>query len=276
MKFTLAFDIFNKADTIENVVRSWLVTLSGKHEIECVFVFDALRDSSDLEVVLCMDDFTHIPYGLVYTDDVFEIKANNEALKHATGDVVLFIQDDNWMYTPSWDDTLAQVFTLPSNPTHLPGAVGLLAGVQMNKDFSLNRIECHRPHKDERAWVHGLGKDQYPLAIYEVDAINRPFAVRVDVLREQGGLDEIYCPMDYDDADLSFKLLERGLTNLYVPFDLLNICGKKETLSQSAIAENFQRGERIARERWGQFIADRETSFGLLSPMKEVDGRLSL
>lgn len=263
MKLTLALDIFNKEATIESVVRSWLDTLSGKHDIEVIAVFDALHDCSDLTVGKLMKNYPTVAYRSLYTPDVFEIKANNAALALATGDVIVFVQDDNSMYDRHWDDTLAAIWQQSPDT----GTVSLLSGVRMHPNFDLDRIECYRSHKDERAWVHGINKDAYPLGVYQVDAINRPFSVRVDVLRGYGGLDEAYCPMDYDDADLSFKLLRDGYRNLYAPFDVLNICAKKETLSQATIAENYQRGERIAKARWGSFIAGRESSTKLLYPM---------
>lgn len=278
MKITIALDCFNKESTIADVVRSWVSTLSGQHEVELMVCFDALNDHSDFEVSSLMWEFPNVAYKALYADDVFEIKADNMMLAEATGDVIVFVQDDNFQYDANWDDTLAKVYQWAEipNPTHLIGAISLLSGVRMHKDFALDRMECFRPHKDERAWVHGINKDAYPLAVYQVDVVNRPFAVRVSVLRFYGGLDEGYCPMDYDDADLSFKLLRDGYTNLYIPFDVLNLCSKKDTLSQGQIAENYMRGERIARERWAGFIAARESSVRLLWKLEATDAGLSL
>ena len=272
MKFTIALDVFNKAPTIEALLRSWLDNLSGKHEIELLITFDALRDQSAVIASQVIDEYPEVAARFMFTNDIFEIKCDNLMLQDATGDVVCFVQDDNSQYDPNWDATLADVMTSTPNI----GAVGLLSGVRMHRNFDLDRMECYRPHKDERAWVHGINKDAYPLGVYQVDVINRPFAIGVDLLRSYGGLDESYCPMDYDDADLSFKLLRDGYTNLYVPFDLLNICAKKETLSQATIAENYMRGERIAKSRWSQFIAARESSVKFLYPMEASSEGLSV
>ncbi len=272
MKFSLGVTIHNKEAWIAEYLDTWLANLSGKHEVEVIAAFDACTDRSQEMVEYVMAGYPYIGYTPLVTPDIFEIRCNNLELSHATGDVFVAIQDDNAIYDIGWDATLADIMTTP--PTI--GAIGLLSGVRMHPNFNFDRMECYRPHKDERAWVHGINKDAYPLAVYQVDVINRPFAVSTALLRHYGGLDEAYCPMDYDDADLSFKLLRDGYTNLYVPFDLLNICAKKETISQAQIARNYMHGEAIARSRWGQFIAERESSVQTLYPLKATDEGLVL
>lgn len=278
MKITLAFDIFNKRDTIREVVESWLNTLSGQHKIEVIAVFDALRDSSDSVVAEVTANYPLSAYKPLYMDDVFEIKANNNALDSATGDIIVFCQDDTLIYDAGWDDTLATCFDAraPFGSNGFTGAVGLLAGVGMNRDFSYHRIECYRPHKHAGAWVHGITKDAYPLSVYQVDFINRPFAISVPLLRNYGGLDEAYCPMDWDDADLSFKLAADGFVNYYVPFDLVNTSAKQQTLTSAQMSANYQHGEAVAKQRWGQWVAERQTSVKQLWSMAETSEGLLL
>ncbi len=274
MDITLAFTIHDKEDTIESVLRSWLDTLSGKHTVEILACFDACSDASYAIVEDWMAGYPWISYRDFVTDDIYEIRCNNLMLKHADGDLFLSCQDDNWQHTPHWDDAL--VTLMENTPT--VGAVGLLAGVRMKRDFSLDRIECYTPEKDAGGgWVHGIGPDTYPLGVYQVDVINRPFASRTDLLRSYSGLDEAYCPMDWDDADLSLKLLRDGYTNLYLPLNVLNTCGKKATLSEAQMSANYVHGERIARQRWGKFVAERESSIRMLYPLRKGDdGRLSV
>lgn len=283
MKISLAFCLHNVEPVIESIFRSWLDNLSGKHAVEVIAVFDDCTDKSAAVAARTMAEYGDtIRYLPLHTDNIWEIRCNNRALEQAQGDVIIFAQGDNWCYTPGWDDTLFAVMDKAEEFYHTPlgmvvGAIGLLAGVKFNADFSLNRIECDRPHKGENFALHGIDPSTYPLSVYRVDAINRPFAVNVDNLRDYKGLDETYCPMDWDDADLSLQLLSLGYTNLYIPFDVVNLCSKKETLTRAQMDANYIHGERIARERWGKFVAERESSFKMLMPLTEdADGRLSL
>jgi len=267
VKFTLAFGIYNKAAWIESLLRSWLGNLSGRHEVELVLVFDACADGSEAIARDVLAGY-ELPCVWRYADDVYEIRCNNMALERSTGDVIVFVQDDNWIYDRGYDDTLARVMAC----TESVGAVGLLAGLQLRRGLSWRRIEVDRPHKGERFHCAGC----QALGVYAVDAINRPFAIRVDVLRSLGGLDEVYCPTSYDDLDLSIRLLRAGYTNVYVPFDVLNTSASKETMGQAAIAGHYGRGHALCRRRHEGYIDRMESTLEMLYPLCEQEGGLVL
>ena len=259
MKFTLAFGIYNKADWIESLLRSWLDHLSGRHDVQIVLVFDACTDGSDAIARDVLSGYKW-PCVWLYADDVYEIRCNNMALEAAAGDVIVFIQDDNWMHDRGYDDILAQAMTWER-----VGAVGLLAGLQLRPGLTWRRIEVDRPHKGVQ--FHGDG-DQ-ALGVYAVDAINRPFAIHTKTLRALGGLDEAYCPTSYDDLDLSIRLLQEGYTNLYVPFDVLNTCASKQTMGQAAIAGHYGRGRSLCRQRHQAYTDELESTLQMLYPLRE-------
>lgn len=278
MKITLAFCCHNVERDIESVLRSWLDNLSGRHEVEVLAACDDCRDRTADVARQVLRQYSTVIHGVFETDNIWEIRCNNMMLQGAANDsIIIFAQGDNWLHDKNWDDVLVYFYeSYSGNIAGAVGAVGLLSGVRMNRDFSYDRIECYRPHKHEGAWVHGIAKDAYPLAVYQVDFINRPFAISTQLLREYGGLDEAYCPMDWDDADLSMKLLRDGFTNLYVPFDLVNTSAKQQTLTSAQMSANYQHGEAIMRQRWSKFVAKRESSVKMLLTMTEANGRLSL
>ena len=267
MKLTLAFDVYNKAEWIADLLHSWLGNLSGRHGVEAIVVFDASRDDSPAiaREVLAQYDVAH---AFLYADDIYEIRCNNMALAQADGDVIVFVQDDNWMHDRSYDETLLQV--LERTPD--VGAVGLLAGLQLMPGLRWRRIEVDRPHKGEQF----AGAQGQPLAVYAVDAINRPFAIRVELLRSLGGLDETYCPTSYDDLDLSIELLKAGYTNLYVPFDLLNTGASKDSMGEQSIQRHYGRGHELCRRRHRAYVDRMESTVRPLYPLQEREGRLAL
>ncbi|MFA4973738.1 MAG: glycosyltransferase [bacterium] len=243
MKITLAFDIFNKEDSIAAVLQSWLATTSGKHDIEVIAVYDACVDTSRTIAEEVVRD-AGVAYQGLETDDVFEIKANNAALKVATGDLIVFVQDDNLMWDRNWDALLARIAALPRT-----GAMGLLAGLKVYPSGTYERIECWRERKGDHYAKHNISPDRYPLAAYSVNAINRPFAIATSLLRAQGGLDETYCPMDFDDLSLSIDLFRKGYTNYYIPFAVVNTSAKFSTIGPKQAAANYQHGRQVFLDR---------------------------
>jgi len=159
MKLTLAFDIYNKEHWIQSLLESWLDNLSGKHEVEVIIVFDDCKDASP-EIAERVLQGRGLNYQFLYADDESEIYCNDLAFQHATGDFIIFIQDDNWIYDRDWDDTLVQVLHRVDNI----GAVGLLAGLEMKRGprLSKRRIEVNRPHKGEDFWV----KEVFDLGVW--------------------------------------------------------------------------------------------------------------
>jgi len=267
VKLTLAFGIYNKAAWIEGLLGSWLAHLSGRHEIELILVFDACTDGSE-EIARRVAASYGLPCVLLYADDAYEIRCSNMALEKASGDAIVFVQDDNWIYDRGYDDTLAEAMARIERI----GAVGLLAGLELQQGLRWQRIEIDRPHKG----VHFHGTGDRALAVYAVDAINRPFAIHVDLLRSLGGLDEAYCPTSYDDLDLSIRLLKAGYTNVYVPFDLVNTCASKETMGQAAIVGHYGRGHALCRQRHEAYVDRMEGTLQMLYPLREQEGGLVL
>lgn len=266
MKLTLAFDIYNKAEWIANLLHSWLATLSGEHEIEAILVFDACRDDSP-QIAQDVLECYNVAYSFIYADDIYEIRCNNLALKRAQGDVIVFIQDDNWMHDQNWDATLLEAM----DRVEYVGVVGLLAGLRLLSDFRRQRIEVDRPHHKKNP-----GSFRPPLGIYAVDAINRPFAVNVELLRSLGGLDEAYAPTSYDDMDLSIKLLQQGYVNLYVPFDVVNTCASEQTMGRAAIRRHYARGYGLCRRHHQAYVDGMQTTVRMLYGLREQKNGLVL
>jgi len=253
MKITLAFTIFNKEEWIESLLESWLSNLSWKNTYEVVIVFDDLKDSSDEKAEKYLRK-TDVPYKFLYADNKYEIFCNNLALENATGDYIVFIQDDNWIYDKNWDSLLVDVVNSIPNI----GAIGFLAGLKIIPNSILDifkwnikrtfkkfgilkkelfppvryeRIEINRKHKGENFSSNKI-KKRYSLGIWQVHAVNRPFSIQRELLLRYGGLDRDFMPTCGDDLSLSIKLLFDGKINIYIPFDLVNLAYSEKKTSK--------------------------------------------
>ena len=134
MKITLAFCVYNKADTIASVLASWLSTLSGQHTYEVIVVCDACVDGTQAAARAKLRRFSRAleSWTVLDTADVYEIAANNAALAATApdSDLIIFIQDDNWMYTPDWDAALIKARARVDHP----GCTALLAAAPRGND----------------------------------------------------------------------------------------------------------------------------------------------
>jgi len=274
MKLTLAFQVYNKEEWIESVMESWLSNLSGRNECEVIVVFDDCKDRS-VEILHRYLRDKKQEYMFLFADDRYEIFCNNLALKYASGDYIVFIQDDNWIYDENWDLLLEEVLDRVDNA----GAVGLLAGVRLLPDpdrISLQRIEIDRPHKGDYFAAHKL--PSYELGVWGVDSVTRPFCISRELLLSCGGLDGAFSPSCGDDLDLGLRLLKQGKTNVYVPFDLLNTVGGRRTFTEKLYAAAYEQAYALNFERHHKYILERHgDNIGLLLPMRQTEaGQLAL
>lgn len=240
MRFTLAFDIYNKEKTIGELLNSWLSNLSNENEYEFIVVFDDLRDKSKeiTDSLFKAHGYNYLP---LFADNKYEIYCNNLALKNATGEYIIFIQDDNYIYDKNWDLFLSEIIKCIPNL----GAIGFLSGLKvLAPPIHWECIEADRPHKGKYFKMREI--ESCDIAVWQVDAINRPFCINTELLDALGGLDRAYEPTYGDDFDLSLKLLCKNKTNIYIPFDLKNTGGFKKTLDK----EFFKRTKRETRELW--------------------------
>ena len=271
MKLTLAFDIYNKEKWIASLLDSWLSNLSGKNKYEFIVVFDDLRDESKKIADKKFREYKYL-YLSLFAENKYEIFCNNLALQHATGDYIIFIQDDNWIHDKNWDITLTKTITKIPNL----GVIGFLSGLRvLVPPIRWECIEADRPHKQKYFEMRDI--KSCDIAVWQVDAINRPFCINKELLNSLGGLDRAYEPTYGDDFDLSLKLLHKGKTNIYIPFDLKNTGGFTKTLDK----EFFKKAKQEARLLWGKhylnFLTKREDSqIHKLFALKEIENGLEL
>jgi len=254
MKITLAITIYNKEDWVESILKSWIENAKYPENLEIVIVFDGLKDNSEINVKNYLAN-KDIPVKYLYADDMHEIFCNNLALTNSSGDYVIFIQDDNWIYDKNWDETLLITIKKLEALQIKPGGIALLAGAvvqspnfiedyiksiyfgirhnlsaYLNKKFKpikidfrfrYKRVETDRSSKGNNFSIHNIPSQ--PFGIWRIHHVTRPFCVERKLIQNLGGLNKEFMPHMGDDIDLSYNLIRNGYTNIYIPFDLLNI-----------------------------------------------------
>ena len=91
-KVSVCIPVYNSADTIARSITS--VLSQSYHDFECVVVDDRSTDSTAEKV----EAFTDGRIRIVRNESNIGFIANhNECLRHAHGELIQFVHDDNWL-----------------------------------------------------------------------------------------------------------------------------------------------------------------------------------
>lgn len=184
----------NKEDMIESVCYGIVNNISELTK-EIIVVFDGCVDKTEEIVKSILNDLT-IDIKYVYTNDVFELKANNAGLKEVTSDYVILIQDDMIIKEKNFDKRMLKpfisfndVFAVTSQTAHDNKIVGETV-VTIN---SADRRE-------------GYPRDKF--AIREI-ANRGPLMYDYKDLIKLNFFDEYLAPNSYDDHDISYRAYKK-------------------------------------------------------------------
>lgn len=177
---------------------------------------------------------------------------NNDAVREATGDLVLLLNNDIDVIHPDW---LREMVSHAIRPG--VGAVGakLLypdgsvqhGGIAVGMFGVANHQFLHDPGD-------GPGYAGHLALARNVTAVTGAcLLVRRDRYLEVGGLNEASLPVAFNDVDLCLKLVERGYRNVWTPharlYHLESASRGADTMGRKAV--RFKREVAYMRERWG-------------------------
>lgn len=187
---TCLLTVHNKQDLIKDVCLGIIENISELTK-QIIIVLDGCNDDSEKiirEVMLK----TSVPITYVYTDDVFELRANNEGLKQVTSDYVIIIQDDMIVKEKNFDERMLKpflsfddVFAVTSQTAH-------------NNTIRNGTLIATE-------WADG--KTGFSRDIFYVREIaNRgPLMYKYSDIKQLGFFDEHLKPSSYDDHDISYR-----------------------------------------------------------------------
>lgn len=177
------------------------------------------NDSTDSEALAYLDTLRLDPRVRVLRHaGAFNYSAiNNEAARHATGEVLVLLNNDIEVISPGWLTEMVRHALRPEI-----GAVGaklLYPNGMVQHAGVVTGIGGVAGH------VHRFLKDEDPgychraALVQNLSAVTAAcLAVRARLFAESGGLDEVHLPVAFNDIDLCLRLCEAGYRNLYTPY----------------------------------------------------------
>jgi glycosyltransferase involved in cell wall biosynthesis len=180
----------NKQDLIESVCYGIINNVSELTK-ELIIVFDGCTDNTENLVKHILKD-SNLIIKYVYTNDVFELRANNEGLKNVTSDYVILIQDDMIIKEKDFDKRMLKPF------------------LAFNDVFAVTSQTAHNNMKQNNTVLTTGSADRrlgYPRDKFAVREIaNRgPLMYDYSDLVKLNFFDDHLAPNSYDDHDISYR-----------------------------------------------------------------------
>ena len=141
----------------------------------------------------------------VHENDVNQVKCNNRGFKEARAPLFLVWDDDMFLEVEWFVPEVLRTFSAYPE-------LGLLSLIR-----GLNVFPLHRPierwedlHLPEHMSTTMGPSPLNWLQLAEVDIVIRPWVVRRACIEKVGALDEAFCPIEWDEADLAYRIREAG------------------------------------------------------------------
>lgn len=186
---SIILTVHNKENLIEWVLNSILENISVTEEL--IIVIDGCTDFSEQLIKRTLSKGTFPPTKIIYTDDIFEVRANNLGLKASTQPYCMIIQDDMIIQEKDFDWKMLSPF-------------------QFSDAFAVSARTAHDNTIIDNVLHHiNLSGKETNLSkgIYSIrDSCNRgPLLLRHDILEKLNYLDDKFAPLHLDDHDLCMR-----------------------------------------------------------------------
>ncbi|MFL5331536.1 MAG: glycosyltransferase [Gemmataceae bacterium] len=172
---------------------------------------------------------------------------NNLGVQHATGEYLLFLNDDMEVTTPAWMENLLEF-------AHQPG-IGAVGARLVFPDGALQHVgvtvlDGKPGHPFYGHPHHHPGYYSRNLLPHNCAAVTGACLItRAEVYREAGGFDE-GLPLNYNDIDFCFRVRKLGYRIVYTPHaELLHFEGASKPGVLPGEMQMF-------RDRWGEHAGD--------------------
>jgi len=234
---TCLLTVHNKQDMIKEVCLGVINNISNLTN-KIIIVLDGCNDNSEKIINEVMLN-TSVPVKYVHTNDVFELRANNEGLKHVTSDYVILIQDDMIIKEKNFDERMLKpflvfddVFAVTSQTAHNNKING---GGIIATDLADRKM--------------GHSRDLF----YVREIANRgPLMYKYSDVKQLGFFDEHLAPNSYDDHDISYRAYKelKKVSGLYwIDYDSEPEWGTGRQKNQNIHRDAHTRNSKIVLER---------------------------
>lgn len=252
---TLILTVHNREKEI-GIILDCLYKYTSPISRDLIIVLDGCTDNTH-EVISHLSSYLSTRFNLttIVTDDVWETKANNEALRICKTDFATIIQDDMHIYHPCWDnillDTLNEynLFSISGRDCH--GFTVITPSRLIWRDVR-GRDSCF-PRSFPLSSLLSRSFVRFPLlfklwAPVSINLISNrgPWMLDMKIVRQLDLLDESFAPFELDDADICCRAFKQfGLLSGSRPIFYKEVSGAKQSndssaaVSRTAIAKNM-------------------------------------
>jgi glycosyltransferase involved in cell wall biosynthesis len=197
---------FNNLAVLRRCIESWQRHASDQ-PVELLVIEDGCKDATPDY----LREVAASPWGRrflrwFHEDDVNQLKCNNRGFREARAPLFLVWDDDMFLEVDWLVPELLETFRAYDD-------IGLLSLIR--------GLYCYPTLYEITDWWHlhdprhmvptvGPGVGLNWLRLAEVDIVIRPWVVRRACIDKVGPLDEAFCPIEWDEADLAYRIRERG------------------------------------------------------------------
>jgi GT2 family glycosyltransferase len=182
---------------------------------------------------------------VTYDDEFNWSRVNNLAARHATGDHLLFLNDDTEATDPDWLDAMLEFSQQPQ--------VGIVGAKLVFPDGGLQHVGVTLPGGKPGHPFYGYpakhpGYYCRSLLPHNCAAVTGAcLMTRRDVFEQAGGFDESF-PLNYNDIDYCLKVRRLGYRVVFTPHAKLV---HHESVTKSGV---FEEELDAFREKWGEVV----------------------
>lgn len=197
---SIILTVHNQESIIKNIFNSIIENKSDLCK-EIIIIYDGCTDNSEK---IIDEQVCDIPKSIIYSHNIFEVKANNLGLKLSAFDYSLIIQDDMLIKEKDFDKKLLLPFL------KVPNVFAVSGRDAVNVELIYNKIIFTD--------VGGRDGDNRKNIFFIRDAINRgPILINNQLLKKLNYLNEEFSPLALDDVDLCLRAKKIGyLVGAYV------------------------------------------------------------
>ncbi len=206
LQLSVIIPTFNNLAVLKRCLESW-ERFASDQPVELLVIEDGCKDGT----ADYLREVEKTPWGKKFLrwfheDDVNQVRCNNRGFKEARAPLYLVWDDDMFLEVPWLVPELLETFAAYPDI----GLLSLIRGLYLFPlQYPIKKwADLHDPRHMVTTIGPGQGLNWFRLA--EVDIVIRPWVVRRSVIEKVGPLDEAFCPIEWDEADLSYRIREGG------------------------------------------------------------------
>lgn len=248
-KITCLLTTHNKQNMIGEVCLGILNNVSELVD-EIIVVFDGCNDDTEKITKLTFEKWNK-SLKYIFTNDVFELKANNEGLKNVSNDFVILIQDDMIIKEKDFDKRMLKPFLIFDDVFAVTSQTAHDNLIQNNTLLAVNSADRRLNYPRDKFGVREIA-NRGPLMYNFSDLVSLNF------------FDEHLCPNSYDDHDISYRA--------YKKFNKVSGLYWIDYLSESSWGTGRQKNQHIhqaAHSRNSKIVLDRHSD--IIGKIKNED-----